>query len=513
MSVSAGDPTERASGPVNDDITDDDALEEEDEAAPSLLAQALEGWELMSEAAAETDPGLASLMSSGALIARAAVEQEIPSFIAELKNSLANTGLTPDFQEELIEELSWRISGSPCQFTLDWLIKRHVEAVRAFLSGRQGPNDDSRNFLDATASRAIRSAFGYDIPNQSVDQEWRIIAALEQPGKIDHRGSLFCATSKRSWRKNVRLKETTYLDITYPSKPSGDVEQGRWVTLRDSGGGDSLRDFDARESAGFPKSILENPSSASYLLELHVGGRLAPLASEVIQEHEAEILGLATKLTGSATAALQTIAPHLMLVPPEVFKAVPKVILWTIKNIINKRLSDRTLPSWVIYHTAFMPIGHAPVSVVLLRSPEQSKAAKATLVGTTCVNGEMRESQNYEAFQVADLWPRGRFIDGATVPTDPAESVPVEVPDRIWNFVADSGRPLVWSDCWENGQPTHGFRVLVPFDRVTSDDANKHFLPRKRKTQAYVAALRVEVYPIPVQPVPPPPKIKKYTIH
>jgi hypothetical protein len=505
MSVSADDPTERGSAAVTDDVLDGDSTGEPEQAGPSLIAQVLEGWELMAEAVAETDPDLASLMSSGTLVARAAIEQAIPTFIAQLRYFLASTELAPAFQEELIGELSRSISNPPCPFTLDWLAERHEQAVNAFTSDQSIPENGTRDFLAAAVSTAIRSAFDHDTPQPSADQEWRIIATLEQPDNIGHSGSLFCAASSKGLRKNVRLEEVNYQDTSYRSRPSGNVENRQWVSLADSSGLGFPRDFGVRETAGFAKTIRENPDGAAYLLQLNLGGRLAPLAQEFIEAHEQEILGLAQTLI----VPVKALVPHLALVPSQVFEAVPKLLVWTIKNIITKRVGDRTVPSWVIYHTVLRPDGHAPTSVVLLRSPEQKKAAKATLVGTTCIDGEMRETVDYEDFPVVDLWPRGRFIDGATLPENATADVPVEVPERIWNWVADNGRPLVWSDCWEDGQvPTHAFRVLVPFARLPADGLRGFFQGKQRKTQAYVVALRVEVYPVTVQR----PKSKRYRI-
>lgn len=500
MSVSAGDPTGHVFAAGTDDVLDEDSAEDSGEAALSLVDQALEGWELMAEAVAETDPGLAGLMASGALVARAAVEQELPSFIVQLGDYLAGTALTPVFREELIGELSRRISGPAGPFTLDWLAERHEQVVRSFIADRGASEMAPWHFLTAAASAAIRTTYGHDTPNLSSHQEWRIVATLEQPGKIGRGGSLFCAASSRRWRKNVSVEESSYQDLTYQSKPIGDVEKGEWVTLADSSGLGFARDFDTRETTGFAKTIQENPDAAAYLLQLDLGGSRAPLAKEFLEVHEQDILGLANTLIVPAKA----LVPQLALVPANVLQVVPKLLLGIIKKIIAKRLDDKILPSWVVYHTVLTPFGHAPTSVVLLRSLEQPKIAKATLVGTTYINGEMRETVDYQAFPVADLWPRGRIIDGATLPENPADRVPVEAPARIWEWVAENGRPLVWSDCWEQGQtPTHAFRVLVPFNRLSAERNRGHIPHRKRETQSYVAALRVEVYPVNVQPIKP----------
>lgn len=485
MSVSAGGPVESRAGLVTGDAFD--------EAAPSLVSQILEGWELMAEAVAESDPSLASLMSSGTLVARAAFAQEVPSFMAQLRAYLADTGLTPEFQEELMGEVSRLISEPPSAFTLDWLMARHEQAVSAFIEGRGVPENDSGNFLAAAASAAIRAGLGRDQQNPSSYQQWRIIAALEQPNKIHRSGSLFCAASWR-FRRNVRLKELTYQDIEYQSTPSGDVRDRQWVTLQDSSGSAFPRDFDSHETPDFAKTILGDTDGAAYLLQLNLGGNLAPLASEFMEAHERDILGLAEILIQPAKA----LVPILHCVPASLLAAVPKLLTTSIKKIIQKRLGDRTLPSWVIHHTVLKADGEAPVSIVLLRSPEQANTAKATLAGTKLTNGEMEQTRNYEGYQVVELGPRGRFIDGATLPANATDPVPVEVNDRIWNLVADKGQPIVWSDCWESGEPTHGFRALVPFARFAGADQSTRRGRRKakKKTQAYVAALRVEVYPV-----------------
>jgi hypothetical protein len=414
--------------------------------------------------------------------------------MAGLEAYLARTGLTADFQEELIGEVSQLISEPSSPFTLEWLIARHEQAVSGFIAGRAVPQNDSGNFLAAAASAALRTGLGHNPQNPSPYQQWRIVAALEQPNKIRHSGILFCAASSRHLRKNVRIKELTYQDIEYESTPSGDVKDRQWVTLQDSSGSAFLRDFDSHETPDFAKTILANPDGAAYLLQLNLGGRLAPLVSEFMEAHERDILDLAKTLIEPAKA----LVPILHCVPAAVLEAVPKLLTTSIKKIIQKRLGDRTLPSWVIHHTVLKADGQAPVSVVLLRSPEQTKAAKATLAGTKLINGEMEETRNYEGYQVVQLGPRGRFIDGATLPTNAADPVPVEVNDRIWNLVADKGQPIVWSDCWESGEPTHGFRALVPFSRFAGVDQSTWSGRRKakKKAQAYVAALRVEVYPV-----------------
>jgi hypothetical protein len=360
--------------------------------------------------------------------------------------------------------------------------------------------------LAAAANAAIRTGLGQNPQNPSPYQQWRIIAALEQPNKIRRSGSLFCAAPSRQLRKNLRLKELTYQDIEHVSTPSGDVKDRQWVTLQDADGGVFVRDFDSHETPDFAKTVLASPDGAAYLLQLNLGGRLAPLASEFMKAHEQDILDLAEMLIQPAKA----LVPILHGVPGRVLAAVPKLLTTSIKKIIEKRVGDRTLPSWVIHHTVLKADGEAPVSIVLLRSPEQSKAAKATLAGTKLTNGEMEETRNYQGYQVVQLGPRGRFIDGATLPTNAADPVPVEVNDHIWNLVANKGQPIVWSDCWESGEPTHGFRALVPFTRFAGADQSTWRGRRKakKKTQAYVAALRVEVYPVTI----PPPNPRVYRI-
>jgi hypothetical protein len=195
--------------------------------------------------------------------------------------------------------------------------------------------------LAAAVTADIRSAFGDDdTPNPPSDQEWRITATLERPGKIGYDGSLFCAASKRSWRKNVRLEETSYRGITYDSRPSGNVENRRWVPLQDSSGVGFPRDLDARETTGFVMTIRENPDGATYLLQLNFGGRWAPLSKEFIEAHEKEIVGLAQTIIVPVTR----LVPHLALVPTQVFKAVPQLLVSTIKTIIAQRLDKQDPP-------------------------------------------------------------------------------------------------------------------------------------------------------------------------
>lgn len=165
---------------------------------------------------------------------------------------------------------------------------------------------------------------------------------------------------------------------------------------------------------------------------------------------------------------------------------IPDFIIGTVRAILNRAIAHTVLPSWIVQHTVVKIGEQSPRSAVLLHSPEQPDA---TLIGAQMIDGTMHAVQDYDEFDVPQLWARGRILEGATLPGASA-GLPEVPPADLWNWVDVNRHPVVWSDALESGrEPTHGFRVLVPFSPLPSARTLK-----QPKGPRYVAALRVEVY-------------------
>jgi hypothetical protein len=486
---------------------------------PSLVAQTFEGWELMAEAVAETDAPLASLMSSGGLLARAAFEEQVPGLLDELVGVLRNGGLARSESEDLRRELTRRLLEPPCPFSWEWLLVQHQEAVDDFLAGLPGTQPSERS-LWQMASAAIRRGLDPEWaeppepaePPQERPGEWRIISTLERPSKIGQAGSLFCCTSEPGWRRpfpiegtpyqHLRLEETTYQRITRSSSRVGPIESGRWVVLA----GENGRDFDRREPPEFAVGLQNPPevaqalktdefvSGAAYFLQLDVSKHRQEMVGRFIEQNEGAIRAAAA---AALNAAASLIPAGLPLVAMGVPNMIPDLIIRTIRTILNRRIAATTLPSWLIQHTVMKAAHQPPTSAVLLHSEE---LPDVTLVGAQLIDGTMQVVDDYSDFLVPQLWPRGRILSGATEPEAADADLPMVVPADLWTWVDVNRRPLVWSDSWESGrEPTHGFRVLLPFSPLPSGKTGK-----QPKGPRYVAALRVEVYHRP--------RIRHYTI-
>jgi hypothetical protein len=459
---------------------------------PSLVAQAFEGWQLMAAAVAETDEALASVMSSGALLARAAFEEQIPTLLYNLAELLGNGGLASSVRNEVISELASRLWEPRFPFSAEWMLVQHQKAVADF-NADQSETLGSGRSLWQMASTAIRRAFEpepAEPPEKKSKGEWRINSTVERPNKIGQAGSLYCRTRQLGWRPRVRLEETTYQAITRTSASNKSVKSNQWVVLADERG----RDFDRHEQPEFSLGLHNPPelaqalkqdetvSGAAYFLQLDVNKHRVGMAAQFVEQHKQAI----RTTTQAAITAAAGFIPGGLLVPAGVLHMIPDLIIGAIQAILNRRIAATVLPSWIVQHTAIKVGGQPPRSAVLLRSEEQPNV---TLVGAQAVGKKMKVVDDYGDFPVPQLWPRGRILTGPTKPNADAD-LPMIVPADLWAWVADHRRPLVWSDSWETGRPpTHGFRVLVPFLPSPSSRTR-----REPKRPRYVAALRVEVY-------------------
>lgn len=288
------------------------------QAATSLITQAFEGWELMAETVAETNPGLAELMSSGALLARAAFEEQVPRLLDELAGLLRYGGLAHSASNDVLDELARRLWEPRCPFSWDWMLTQHQKAVDDFTGGssEQSPSGPS---LWQMVSEAIGRRFEPEPADaqkpvnpseQRSPGEWRIIATIERPGKIGLAGSLLCCTPQRRWRRHVRLEETTYQGIPHRSTATGPVEPNKWVVLAEDG-----RDFDRHAPAEFAMGLHNPPefaqalktdeivSGAAYFLQLDVSRHRKEVVLEFINQHE-QAIRAATKVAIDGAAGI-----------------------------------------------------------------------------------------------------------------------------------------------------------------------------------------------------------------
>lgn len=466
--------------------------------APSLTAQAFAGWDLMTDAVAETDPRLASLMSSGGLLARAAFEEQVPRLLDDLAELFRDGGLARSSGDDLLSELARRLQEPQCPFSWEWLRDQHQSAVGSYTAGLPEILRSGHGLWQAV-NAAVRKGLepesaGAQEPVEPLPKrprgEWRIIATVERPGKIGRPGSLLCCTPQPGWRRHVRLEETTYQGIPHRSTAIGAVKFNEWVVLAEDG-----RDFDYRAPAEFPIGLQippefaqalqtdETVSGAAYFVQLDVSEHRQEMVLEFVNQHEEAIRTAAlAALTGAAG-----LIPGGLLVPLGVLNMIPGLIIGTVRAILNRRVARTVLPSWLVQHTVIKVGDQSPTSAVLLHSPEQPEA---TLVGAQLIDGKMQAVRDYDDFNVPQLWPRGRILNGATLPEAADADLPMVPPLDLCTWVDVHRHPVVWSDAWESGQePTHGFRVLLPFSPPLS--------PRtltQPKGPHYVAALRVEVY-------------------
>jgi hypothetical protein len=494
MSTPLGDPAGVQSG-------EDLELSGEATSSPSLVAQVFEGWEVMAEAVAETDVPLASAMSTGALLARAAFEEQVPKLLDDLAESLRYGGLARSASDDLLGELARRLWEPRCPFSTEWMLSQHQKAVDDYTADLPETLRSERSLLQR-ANAAIRRAFEpesaesrepVEPPEKKAPGEWRIISTVERPGKIGRPGSLLCLKPQPGWfvQQRVRLEETTYQGITRTSTAKKPIESGRWVALAEDG-----RDFEAREPSEYAIGLHNPPafarslgldefvSGAAYFLQLDVGEQRQAMVRQFIDQNEKAIRATAQVAISAAVALIPGALP---LVPLGAVGVIQDLIIGTIRAILNRRIAATILPSWLVQHTVIHVGRQPPTSAVLLHSEEQPNV---TLVGAQAIDGTMQVARDYGEFPVPQLWPRGRILNGATEPGAPDADLPMVVPADLWNWVDAHRRPLVWSDSWESGQPpTHGFRVLLPFSPLPSSRTGK-----QPKGPHYVAALRVEVY-------------------
>ena len=262
-----------SNGPKSQEPADEDTELAVDD-PPSLLDQAFEGWELLSEAAGEIDSDLGSVMASGMSVARVAFEEQVDEFMGNLGAYLRETQLTPLFQQELIEELRHLLIGARSPFTLAAVDGAHQRALEVVAPSNRSPEQATRDLLIPLSDvirRALRSdpdPWGPIPSNDSTAREWRILATLDRPQLLGREGSLYCAVPSRiRWRRKVKLEEATYQGIMQKSSSAGDIEAGDWIPFRATMFHETSMTTRPTDSTGpFKKIWLRAPTSCGLTL-------------------------------------------------------------------------------------------------------------------------------------------------------------------------------------------------------------------------------------------------------
>jgi hypothetical protein len=179
-------------------------------------------------------------------------------------------------------------------------------------------------------------------------------------------------------------------------------------------------------------------------------------------------------------AVISTLHPAAIIAAPlaQLLSPLLGPVTTHLVSALAARTGPRNLPTWLISHTVVWANPTTPLSVFLLRCPDEDpRRMRLHGISGTSVSGGTQISAAYPGLPKL-LYNQGRLMWGASRPNPSLPGMPAD----LWSVVDGEGRrpdglgePVIWT------QPefdSRGFRVLVP---QRSDKAR------------YVTALRADI--------------------
>jgi hypothetical protein len=341
-------------------------------------------------------------------------------------------------------------------------------AIAGFLdSDRVGP--DARATYDDMADRVT----------QHSRPRWWAACSLDLPSVLGNgKPPIYCARPGHRFSNSLVALEWNYggtMSTGFKGKVTG---RGQVGEVADGGG---YRDSIDDTHPNYYWDTLAVPSSGlAFALNLSEGRncRWAYKVAEVINGRRTEIRGIVGKQVQGARAEIDTLLTAAKL-PAFLLHPVVGLMVTAIQAVAQavcaalvKTLSDKSLTTWTIWHTAVMSQRKVPISVFTLSLPGADTPGLQYLKPDQDGSTELTASDNYPEYPV--FMRQARFMIGESEPPyDQFNDALFDLTDRS----AQPPQPLAWREPLETNS---GFRILVP-----------HRAPGTKAS--YVSALRVDV--------------------
>ena len=459
----------------------------------------------LAECASDLAPGIGDVMRSAGLLVRAAIESQAPvlgrlltDILAGPEGRLAATGAgeTRDFSRpvvaatvyQLLESarlaLSPELAARNLADSIDELDTDERDLLSQFgapgagefpaftgLTVGGGYRDITGQMLLSAGSRLASEAAGVPPPGPGDDPDrfyfgkagarWWFTASLELPQSIGGQHPVHCMRPQHNrWGGDrIQVTESTYqnLDVNDALQSrkvgAGEVRNGYRVTLRDD------------EADKFADNMSKPVDYRSYVCRalIEPDARTIRSIGKIVASHQQEISGVVTAAVQNALAVISTLHPAAIIAAPLTQLLEP--LLGPVTNHLVRALAARTgprnLPTWLISHTVVWANPTAPLSVFLLRCPDEDpRRMRLHGISGTSVSGGTQISAAYPDLPKL-LYNQGRLMWGASRPNPSLPGMPAD----LWSVVDGKdrpdglGEPVIWT------QPefdSRGFRVLVP---------------------------------------------------
>jgi len=448
---------------------------------PAVFAVPFLGWLALADAVGETAPAIAELMTVAAYLARSALEERIPSLIGSLGDLLTTSGFSSGAVDDVHVALLADRLAFKSQAVTEELAACHadlgeegqllsgdeplVEAVIAAFLDSDVAGPDARAVYDEMAARAAQ----YSKPH------WWASCSLDLPSVLGAgQPPIHCEQPRFRFSDRLVALEWTYGGRTFTGFDGKVTGRGPVGTV-DAGG---YRDSIDQNRVNYYWNTLDIPSTAqAFRLDLSDGRtwRWANRVARFLDGQGANIRAIMAsevhvaqvKINDLLTAAkfpAQIIHPLLGLMV-----SAAQALFQVVSKVLVKSLSDRSLTTWAIWHTAVMGHQAVPISVFMLAQPGEATAGLQELTHGGDGSSELTASDDYDADPV--FLRKARFMIGESeLPRD-------EFDNGLFKLTARTRQPVAWR---EPHLDRGGFRILVP-----------HRAPGTKAS--YVSALRVDV--------------------
>jgi len=427
-------------------------------------------------------------MTAAAYLAQSALEERLPDLIGPLGQLLIASGFSSGAVDSVHSALlADRLAYTPVAVTNELAalyadlgeerqrltgadpLQLVEAAIGGFLdSDRVGP--DARATYEDMAGRVTKTT----------RPRWRAACSLDLPsvlgtGKLP----IYCAQPGHRFSNGLVALEWTYGDTLSTGFKGKVAGRGQVGEVTDGGG---YRNSIDEARPNYYWDTLAVPSSGlAFALSLSEGRswRWANKVAEAIAGGRTEIRGIVGKQVQGARADIDTLLtaaklPAFLLHPiVGLMVTAAQAVAQAVCAALVKTLSDKSLTTWAIWHTAVMGQRKVPISVFTLSVPGAD-----TTPGLQYLNphqdrsAELTASDNYPEYPV--FMRQARFMIGASEPPYG------EFNDALFDLTdrsAQPPQPLAWREPLETNS---GFRILVP-----------HRAPGTKAS--YVSALRVDV--------------------
>lgn len=485
-------------------IATDVSIPPHDDTAAGVYQAGFTGWLAFADVLSEVNPEIADAMVAGAYVARATLEEHIPSLISDIGEEL-------ELPSSVVDGVAAALSAGTLELTANSAAEMlfDFETVQVF---QDGPNrfadiDDAiHGFLKTRLVVPGRGAYN-ELVQQMKDHQpstdfahWKAACSLDLPSVLGNgQQPIYCVRpGHRELGTQLHACEYTY----YPQAMAGFNGRVKGAGPVGVDGGyrkDPGLDINDQLPDYFVRSFESNTAAQGWVYALYLteGSRARTIAKLVARlPGQSERVGrmVAEQVTQSQQR-LTTVMTSLQI-PKGFIDPLTSLIALAAKALVPllvrelaKRFRESRLTPWTIWHTVLIGSERVPVSIFTLTGRD------AALTPPLCrlvkgPGGEWSADDRYDGSFAAEQGA-ARFMIGQT-------QIPTTGIDAEWfDVAARSGQPLAWQDPLES---RGGFRVLLPhLERDLSAHDDELHADRYRKLAAkskpmYLSAVRADVH-------------------